>query len=523
MNIKVVEMNWTKIKQSSTSLMIVIVISKIIGMLRDIVLANFYGTSNVSDAYLIASSVPILLFYFIGQSLSTAYIPMYNRVKVEKSEKDAVWFSNNILNCTLILSTGIIIILLLFPDLIVKLFATGFDTETAKIATRLIRISAPSIYLMSIVHICGGYLQANKSFLAPAAISLPRNLAVVVSVVLASSLGTDILGWGLLFSYIFEFLFLLPFIFRKGYKYSPALNLNDKYLKKTLFIVMPILLGMCVSQINKIIDRTIASTVAVGGISALSYASIINNAVQEILVTGIITVLFSNCAEWVEKKSYNKVLDKLSSTNLTLVFLLVPASVGVFVLAEPIIEFILNRGNFNENSIIMTTGALRCYTVGLLFLAIRDTLVKVFYAYKSTKITTVTSIVAILINIALNFLLSRVMGINGLALATSISAFFHCIALYIILRKKIGDFGLNILIKTFLKSLIASIIMAIGIGVLANILTSSSVSRFTLLVSCVFFGLVLYFIVSVIIHNKVIYDKFFEIKMFYIKKKSGDC
>lgn len=487
--------------------MMVIVISKLIGMLRDVVLANYFGTTNISDAYLIASSVPVLLFYFIGHSLSTAYIPMYNKVKVKSGEQSAVYFSNNILNTALILSTFIVIILLLFPNLVIKLFAAGFDYETASIAARLIRISAPSIYLMCIVHICGGYLQANKSFLAPAAISLPRNAAIVVSVILAASLGTDILGWGLLVSYFLEFLFLLPFVLKTGYRYRPVLNIKDEELKHTFYIVMPILLGVCVSQINKIIDRSIASTVVVGGVSALSYASIVNNAVQEVLVTGIITILFSSCAELVAKGEHERIANKLSSTVNTMIFLLVPASVGIVVLSEPIVKLLLSRGSFDENSIAMTTGALSCYTVGLVFLAVRDTLVKVFYAYKETKITTITSVIAILINIILNILLSVFMGINGLALATSISAAVHCIVLYILLRKKIGDFGLKGLMFTLVKALISSGVMLLTLRLVQNALSGGTLHEFVALLLSVLIGAAVYFACSFILYFRVVISK----------------
>ncbi len=447
-------------KNSVPFLMIVIVVSKLIGMLRDVVLANYFGTSNVSDAYLIAASVPTLIFYFIGHSISTAYIPMYNKVKAEKDEKSAQKFSNNLLNLGLLISTVIVVFLVLVPQVAVKLFATGFDAETAEIASSLIRISSPSIYLMTIVSIFTGFLQANKSFLAPAAVSVPRNFAIVISIVAAASFGTNYLGVGLLVAYIFEFLFLVPFVLKKHYRYSPKISFRDENLKQTAYIILPILLGMCVSQINKIIDKSLASTVVEGGISALSYASIINSAVQEVLVTGIITVLFASCAELVAQEKHKEVKAKLSTTINALLYLLLPASVGVIILAEPVVKVILCRGSFDERSIALTSGALCAYTVGLCFLAVRDTLVKVFYAYKDTKTTTITSTLAIVLKIVISFPLAKAWGINGLAIATSISAIFNSIILYILLRKKIGDFGTKRLFNVGVKSIISAAAMA---------------------------------------------------------------
>lgn len=489
-------MNWKRIRQSSVAVMAIIIIAKLIGLMRDIVLANYFGTTNISDAYITASTVPTLLFYFIGHSLSTAYIPMYNKVKVAIGEKSAQKYSNNLLTAALIIATIIVVILLAFPMVTVKLFAVGFDTETAQIASKLIRISAPSIYLMTMINICGGYLQANKSFLAPAAISLPRNIAIIVSIALAASLGTDILGWGLLASYVLEFLFLAPFVIKKGYVYKPYLNLKDEDLKQTLYIVAPILLGMSVSQINKIIDRSLASTFVEGGLSALTYGSFINTAISEVLVTGIITILFSKCAEYVAKGEDEKVVKQYSSTINTMLFILIPATVGILVLAKPIVSLLLSRGCFDETSLEMTSSALRFYALCLCFTALRDVTVKIFYAYKNTKATTITSIISICINIGLNFLLSHFMGINGLALATSIAITIQTIVLYIILKKKLKKIGTKATFVMVLKSVISATIMAFvtyfSYEVFNPIMPGTVATLLAILISCiVYFGIAL--------------------------------
>lgn len=488
-------------KNQVPQLMLVIVIAKLIGMLRDVVLANYFGTTNVSDAYLIASSVPTLLFYFVGHSISTAYIPMFHKIKTEDGEQKALRFSNNLISAALLVCTLIVAVLLIFPGFVIKVFAAGFDAPTAALAARFVRISAVSLYLMTIIYVFTGYLQANQSFLIPAAVSVPRNFVVILSIAAASAFGIGLLGWGLLAAYVAELLLLLPFTFRKGYRYRPVLDTKDPSMKETLYIVLPILLGLSVSQINKIIDRSLASTVIEGGVSALSYASIMNNAVQEVLVTGIITVLFANCAKLVADGHHNEVKRQLQSTLDTMIFLLVPASFGIIVLAEPIVKIILSRGNFDAVSISLTAGALRCYTVGLVFLAVRDTLVKVFYAYKNTKITTATSISAILINIVLNVILSRFFGINGLAFATSVSVIFNSCILYFLLRKKIGSFGLRQTAVGVLKTVLASAVMVLAVFAISE-LTANFVSYDVVqLLLAVFVGAVVYFVVSLLLKN----------------------
>ena len=496
-------MKFAKIKQSSVALMGIIVVSKLVGMLRDIVLANCFGTTNISDAYLIAASVPTLLFYFIGHSLSTAYIPMYNKVKAEKGEIEAQRFSNNLLNIAMVLSTVIVAVLLAVPEVVVKVFAAGFDGPTTQIAVRMIRISVPSIYFMCIVNICGGYLQANKNFLAPAAISLPRNAVIVGAIVLAASFGIDWLGWGLLAAYAVEFLFLLPFVAAKGYRYRPIIQLREENIRQTMYIVAPILLGVCVSQVNKIVDRSMASMVVEGGISALTYASVINNAIQEILVTGIITILFANCSELVAKNEHDQVKRKLHDTLGAMIFLLIPASVGVIILAEPIVRVLLCRGEFDKNSLAMTMGSLRCYTVGLLFLAIRDALIKVFYAYKETRTTTFVSITAIIGNIIMNLVLGRIMGIRGLALATSLTAVFSCVTLYVLLRRKIGDYGFGKTKTILMKSVLGCVPMGFT-AYYVNWYLSLQMAGIAAALVAVLFACLAYFAAELLLRNEPI-------------------
>ena len=488
-----------KLKQSTLVLISVIVVAKLIGMSRDVVLANYFGTSNVSDAYLIAVSVPSLLFYFIGHALSTAYLPMYNKVRHDKGEKEAQKYSSNLICIALLLCTVLVLILLAFPEIVVKLFAAGFDSETVALTARFVREGASSLYFMTIVNIWGSFLQANNNFILPAMVSVPRNLVLIFSIALAAIYNIGYLGVGILAAYVAEFLLLLPFVLKNGFKMRPILQFNSPDIKETLYLVLPIIIGVGVSQINKIIDKSIASTIVSGGISALNYASVINNAVQEVLVTGIITILFARCAAWVAAGKHDIVKNKLSEIIRIILYLLIPASMGIIACAEPLVTCFLLRGEFDVNSVKITSSALCCYTVGLSFLAVRDTLVKVFYAYKDTKITTITSIGAILANIVLNCILSRFWGINGLAIATSIAAVLQCLVLYIVLRYKIGDFGLKPTLITLGKILIAGTAMYIAVSMLYKVLIQNGLSELIGLFLCVSAGVVIYGLCTILL------------------------
>ena len=501
-------MKWKNIRSSTLVLMAVIVISKLIGLLRDIFLANYFGTSSVSDAYLIAISVPTLLFYFIGHALSTAYLPMYNKVRHEKGDEAAEHYSNNLMCISLGIATLIVVLLVVFPQTVIKIFAAGFDAETAGLAAKFIRTGAVSLYCMVIVNIWSGYLQARGNYLIPAAVSLPRNAVIIVSIVIASCTHLAVLGLGILFAYIAEFIFLLPFALRNGYRIRPRIDWSDRDIRETLYLVLPILLGVAVSQINKIVDKSIASTITAGGISALSYASVINNAVQEVAVTGIITVLFADCSALAAAGEHQKVKERLTKTVDTMVFLLLPMSIGIIILAEPIVSLFFLRGNFDFESVALTASALRCYTAGLAFLAVRDTFVKVFYAYKNTKVTTASSIAAIILNIILNFLLSRFLGVSGLAAATSIAAVAQCIFLCVYFHRKQLSLDAKKIMTHVVFSVFASAVMAALVYGLYHFLLPDSMGQGIRVCVSVVVGAVVYIVISGVINRHRIADIF---------------
>lgn len=491
-------MKMKKLHQSTLMLMGVIVFSKILGMARDVVLANYFGTSKVSDAFLIAVSVPTALFYFIGHGISTAYLPMYNKIRKTSGDIAANRYTDNLACVSMIMCTLFVVVLLVWPKAIIRLFAAGFDAETVDLTSKFIRRSAVSLYCMVAINLWGGYLNGNNSFLVPAAVSVPRNLAIMFAVVLAAYYDVEIMGWGLLAAYIGEMLFLLPSVLKNGYRPHWYVNVRDSNIKETIYIVMPIVLGISVGQLNKIIDRSIASTIISGGISALSYAAVINSAIQSILVTGMITVLFAKCSVWVAEEKHEIVKQKLAQTIKILISLLIPASLGIMVLSEEIVRCMMSRGEFNEWSEYLTAGALRCYTVGLTFLALRDTLVKVFYAYKDTKITAATSICAILVNIVLNLVLSKLWGINGLAIATSVSAIFQSALLYVLLRKKIGDFELGDTMITGVKVLVSSVLMGGCVAKISIFMENLGCSNLEILSISFLTGVCFYFIFSLL-------------------------
>ena len=279
-------------KRTAILIMIITIISKIFGFLREITLSYFYGASSISDAYLISLTIPSVIFAFVGVGLSTGYIPMFSNIVHSGGEQEGNKFTNNLINIILIICTILIALGLIFTVPIVKAFAAGFEGDTLALAVRFARIIILGIYFTAITYIFSGYLQLKGNYLAPALIGLPYNIIIIMSIYMSCKLNISILAIGAIIALASQLILLLPYAFKKGYKYSFIANFGDKNIKAMAYLMFPIIIGVSVDKINTLVDRTIASTVAEGGISALNYAARLNDFVWGIFVASITTVLY---------------------------------------------------------------------------------------------------------------------------------------------------------------------------------------------------------------------------------------
>jgi len=473
--------------------MVLTALSKVSGFLRDITLSFFYGATNTSDAYIISITITSVLFSLIIMGISTAYIPMFKQIEHDLDQRSADAFTNNLINIVLIISTGVILFGLTFSNVLVKLFALGFDVETLKVAVLFTRIGLVGIYFISLTQLFISYLQLNGKFTIPAMIGLPFNFIIILSIIISTQTNIIVLAIGSVVAAFIQMIFLLPTLNKTSYRYSPVVRFKDKDIGKMAIIVFPVMIGISIDQINLMIDKTLASTLVEGGISALTYASRLNDFVQGIFVLSFVTVMFPLISNMAAKKNMEEFKNSISEVISSVMVIVVPASVGIMILSEPIIRLLFGRGHFDELAIDMTAHALFFYSIGMIGYGIREILNRTFYSLQDTKTPMYNAAISVVLNIILNFILSSFMGISGLALGTSISALFCSTLLVINLRKKIGSFGLRGNFVTFLKVFFASSLMGVIVYVLYEYVLSEWQLIFKM-VTVVFAGSIFYFI-----------------------------
>lgn len=502
-------------KKATILLVLATVLAKFAGFSRDIVLSYFYGASNVSDIYLISLTIPSVIFAFIGTGITTAYIPMYSKIEKESSLEECNKFTNNVVNLTIIICTIIIAIIFLFTEPIVKLFASGFEGETLILAIKFTRITISGVYFTGLTYLFQGYLNIKKSYVIPSLMSVPFNIIVMISILMSYKYNLFILAYGSIFASAIR-LFILMFLSHKiDYSYKPILKINDDNLRNMIFLAIPVILGTSIQQVNQLVDRTIASSLEVGGVSALSYAHRLDGFIQGIFVISIATVLYPTISKLAINNEIKRLKRNVSQSINAISLLVIPATIGSMIFSVQIVTMLFGRGAFDVTAVALTSNALFYYSIGMIGFGLRSITSKVFYSLQDTRTPMINAAIGMILNIILNVVLSRLIGLGGLALATSISAITTSVLMFISLRKKIGPFGMKQISISLLKILFASSIMG-GIAKLSfNYLTASLSQNLSLLIA-IGVGAVSYF---VIIYFMKIEDV--DVIVGAIKKKLG--
>ncbi|HOM02487.1 MAG TPA: murein biosynthesis integral membrane protein MurJ [Acetivibrio sp.] len=445
-------------KKVAIVLVIITIASKFFGFFREITLSYFYGVSSESDAYITALTIPSVIFAFVGAGLATTFIPIHNSVLTEKGTNAANAFTSKVVNIITGISTAIIFLIFIFTKEIVRLFAYGFDNETMSLAVQFTRIISLSIYFIGIGYVFKSLLQIKNNFVIPAIVGFPYNFIVIISIIASTNWDILILPLGTFIAMSLETIFLFPSIIKSGYKHRLDFKIDDD-IKKMFFLSIPVILGTSVNQVNKLVDRTLASQISVGGISALNYASRLNNFVQGVFVVSVVAVMYPAISKLAAENNIKELKKVLSESIIGVTLLLVPLTVGAMIFSREIVVLLFGRGAFDQTAIDMTSVSLFYYSIGMPAFGIRDVLARVFYSVKDTKTPTINAGIGMALNIILNIILSQYLGIGGLALATSIVGIFITILMFATLRRKIGPLGIKSMGLKFLKILAASLIM----------------------------------------------------------------
>ncbi|MBU1888130.1 MAG: murein biosynthesis integral membrane protein MurJ [Candidatus Omnitrophica bacterium] len=491
------------------------VISRILGFLRDILIAKFFGTARYAQAFVVAFRIPNMLRDLIGEgAANAAFVPVLSEYS-ETRKKEEFWhLANVLLNVMFIVLAFVILLGVIFAPIIVRLIAPGFmdDPEKFKITVYLTRLLFPYVLLVGLLAYCMGILNSLKHFSAPAFAPAILNLFIIICALLRQG-SVMALAIGVLVGGIIQLLVQVPVLYKKGFtlfqtsrlvkgeqkfgaghgfnppsRNSASARFSQRRSKENDFapvkawgfnflsgiyhpavkkigrLLVPRILGSCVYQINIFINTMLASfssIVGEGGVAALYYANRIFQFPLAIFGIALAQAALPTMSREALESGLGNLKKTLSFSIRAVNFIMLPASVGLLVLSEPITNMLFERGMFDHYSTIITAQALSLYSIGLFSYAGIKILVSCFYSLNDTLTPVKVASVSLILNIILSIIFMFPLKISGLALATSFSGIFNFFFLFFILRKKIGTIDGVRILRSFLKVFMASIVMAV--------------------------------------------------------------
>jgi len=444
-------------------------LSRILGLIRDMVLASFFGSGMSADAFFVAFRIPNLLRRLFAEgSLTIAFIPIFTEYLNTRSRTEALEMARTVLTVLALLLAGLTVTGVLMSPWIVRIQAFGFGESGLKyeLTVLLTRITFPYIFLISLVAFFMGILNSLRRFAAPAAAPIFLNVGIIgAAYLLAPHLSRPVVGVavGVLIGGVLQVLLQLPWAIKAGLKLLPRWDPMHPALRRIGVLMLPAVVGSAVYQLNQFLGTLLASFLPEGSISWLYYADRLVQFPLGIFAIAISTAALPSLSAHAAARDMGQFYQTLNHALRLVFFITLPSMAGLIVLGEPIIRVIFERGAFSVFSTKMTGFALVFYSVGLWAFSGVRVMVSGFYALQDTRTPVKVAVAAVTVNLVLSLALMGPLQHGGLALALSLASSVQFCLLVLFLRKAMPAWRLSPILLSAGRSLAASGMMAVGV------------------------------------------------------------
>jgi putative peptidoglycan lipid II flippase len=454
--------------------------SRILGVVREQVLAAFFGASNAMDAYNVAYRFPMLVRdLFAEGAMSSAFVPTFTRHLTTSGRESAWRLGNHVINA-LIVVTGLLVLLgIIFAEPLVGAFAGAYREVPGKLELTvfLTRIMLPFLTFVALAAAFMGMLNSLHRFFIPALSPAMYNVATITCafalVPFMPALGLPAItgiAVGTIVGGVAQLALQWPALRREGFHYRPTLDWRDESLQRVLVLMGPGTIGLAATQVNVFVNTVLATGEGTGAVSWLNYAFRLMYLPIGLfgvsIGTATLPAVSRHVAQQDEAGARRTIADGLSLMTM----LNVPATIGLMMLATPIVRVIFERNAFTAADTAATAAALQFYALGLLGYSVVRIASPTFYALGQNRTPVLVSVATVLVNAALNIALVRVLGYRGLALGTSIAALFNAVVLMVLLRRRLHGIEGRRVLTSFMKIALASTAMAVATFVADRVL-----------------------------------------------------
>ncbi len=443
--------------------------SRLVGVVREQVLAAYFGAGNAMDAFNVAFRIPNLVRdLFAEGAMSAAFVPTFTRRLTTEGRESAWRLANTVITALLIITSGLVVAGMVFAEPIITAFAGGWADVPGKLALTvfLTRIMLPFLTLVALAAACMGMLNALHRFFVPALSPAMFNVGTIICTVVlvplmpsvglppiaAVAIGTLVGGFG-------QLGLQLPALVREGFRFRPAVDFRDPGLRRVLLLMGPGTIGLAATQVNVFVNTVLATGEGTGAVSWLNYAFRLMYLPIGLFGVSIATAAVPAVSRHAAQNDRAAIRRTVADSLSLMLTLNVPATIGLVVLSVPIVQAIFERRAFTHADTLATAAALEFYAVGLLGYSIVRIASPTFYALDESRTPVTVSVVSVLVNAALNIVLVDVMGYRGLALGTSIAALFNAGTLLVLLHRRLDGIDDRRVLMSFAKIAAASTMM----------------------------------------------------------------
>jgi len=499
-----------KLLKSAAVVSAMTTLSRVLGLVRDVVFARYFGAGMDTDAFFIAFKIPnFLRRLFAEGAFSQAFVPVLTEYKTKRTHADVRNLSSHVVGTLGVILFFITLIGVIAAPVLVMAFAPGFigDQPRLDLTADMLRITFPYILFISLTAVAGGILNSYGKFSVPAVTPVLLNLVMIGAAVWGAPYFDPpivALAWGVFFAGIVQLLFQLPFLYRMKLLGWPRWGWKDEGVSRILRLMVPALFGSSVVQINLLFDVLIASFLAAGSVSWLYYSDRLVEFPLGVFGIALATVILPKLSQRHAEQSHEHFSLTLDWALRWVVIIGTPAALGLFLLSGPLITTIFHYGEFTDHSVHMARLSLMAYSLGLMGFILVKILAPGFYARQDTKTPVKYGIISMLANMLLNvvFVVPMVyLSVDGphagLALATACSAFINAGLLYRGLRKK-GVYRVHpgwskLILRVTIASVCMAVVLWFGSGDLQNWLQWGLMKRAVELTLWVVAGGLVYF------------------------------
>lgn len=439
--------------------MLMTILSRVIGFGRDMLAAYHFGVEGSYDIYVASVAIPESVFMIVGLAISTTFIPILSEIRHNKNKDEMFKFSNNVVTILSILSIVVIVLGLIFTKEIVNIFVPKFTKEQIELTIFLTRITLINIILLCVNACFASILQVCEDFIVPSLLGLFFNIPIIVYLVFFAEVSIIGLTIANVLGNLLRVLVQIPSLYKQGYRFKLYIDLRDEKLRSMIILILPVIVGAGANSINMLVDKSLASGLNTGAMASLEYSQRIVTFANTAITTSIVSVIYPLMANRLNAGDKQGFIKYLTKSIIIICLFLIPITFGMLFLSKEIVTVFYERGKFDSSAVVLTSMALFGYSLQLPFAGIRDILNSSLFSMKKTKVTTINGIIGVVINIALSIILSKYMGVLGIAIATSVSSLVIALLLLNSTKEVVGSFNISEVIIKISKIILSSTLM----------------------------------------------------------------